>query len=70
MNYPLFIILIITLFIFAGKSFQKETTATKVLSNEKPINMDSISSKLISTILYFVFDYWTILRGKLNATIH
>ena len=69
MQYPLLIILIITVLNYAAKSFKKETTATKVLSNANPINLVSINSTLINTIIYFVFNHSTLLRGKLNTTI-
>ena len=70
MQYTLLIILIITVLIYVSKSFKKDTAATKVLSNDKSITAVSISSKLINTIIYFVFNHSTLLRGKLNTTTH
>lgn len=65
MQYTLLIILIISL--FAIKSFKKDTTGIEVLSNGKPITIDYISTKLIISFNFFVFDYWSILRGQLNT---
>ncbi|MGB5419719.1 glycoside hydrolase family 30 protein [Algibacter sp.] len=49
MRYPLFKILALFIFIFSCKSEKTEDPIVEVLSTEKPINMDQLSSKVYTT---------------------